>query len=567
MTRRWWVKSRFVAVVTAFSLVCALGSVASAADSPKVTGPGTGPQPKGLGLGSAAALAQKTCTPNGHTSFNIVGGGPFCVSPWPKGKDNGGATAPGVTATEVKIVAYIPNDQMLAGGTGAAGPKNQATGADAKIPDTIADYVKLYDFAQAQLGTYQLWGRKPNIEVVTASGADETAQRADALEVINRKPFMVVDMTATGTGGAPVFSSTVASRKILVSSASTTAKIAASQSPYRWNYGADNDANTPLTAAFVARSLSGKKAQWAGDKSLASKTRSFGLVYPTTTGFDLAGFESLVKQNGGSPMVQKLGFDPTNVAQVGDQAPTLITKLKSSGVTSVILFADNALLTPLTKAATDQEYSPEWIFTGYGYQDFDGFARTFDQDQMKHTFGLSVLSPYVADAPAYLDLFTWYWGKTQGNTWSITNGLFNAVYTYIQYAGPTLTVQNVKKGLFSVPATGGAATGTIAGQTGYGKTVGLPFDEYALFGTDRALAWWNGDITASTQAVNIVGKGAFMYMDGGKRLGYADFSKSEPKFFAPAGAVAEAAIAAQFPGGVISPASPCASCPSSTGTA
>ena len=232
------------------------------------------------------------------------------MSPWPKGKNNGGATAPGVTATEVKIVAYIPNDQMLAGGTGAAGPKNQATGAAAKIPDTIADYVKLYDFAQAQLGTYQLWGRKPNIEIVTASGADETAQRADALEVINRKPFMVVDMTATGTGGAPVFSSTVASRKILVSSASTTAKIAAAQSPYRWNYGADNDANTPLTAAFVARSLSGKKAQWAGDKTLASKTRSFGLVYPTTTGFDLAGFEALVKQNGGSAMVRETRLRP-----------------------------------------------------------------------------------------------------------------------------------------------------------------------------------------------------------------------------------------------------------------
>ena len=197
-------------------------------------------------------------------------------------------------------------------------------------------------------------------------------------------------------------------------------------------------------------------------------------------------------------MAEKLGFDPTNVAQVGDQAPTLITKLKSSGVTSVVLFADNALITPLTKAATDQEYSPEWIFTGYGYQDFDGFARTFDQDQMRHAFGLSVLSPYTADAPPYLDLFTWYWGKTQGNTWSITNGLFNAVYTYIQYAGPTLTAANVKKGLFSVPASGGAATGTIAGQTGYGKTVGLPFDEYALFGTDRALVWWNADITASS---------------------------------------------------------------------
>ena len=77
---------------------------------------GTGPQPKGLGLGSAAALAQKSCTQNGRTSFNIVGGGPFCVNPWPDGKDNGGATAPGVTATEVKVVAYIPNEPDARGG-------------------------------------------------------------------------------------------------------------------------------------------------------------------------------------------------------------------------------------------------------------------------------------------------------------------------------------------------------------------------------------------------------------------------------------------------------------------
>ena len=205
-------------------------------------------------------------------------------------------------------------------------------------------------------------------------------------------------------------------------------------------------------------------------------------MYPTTTGFDLAGFEALVKQNGGSAMAEKLGFDPTNVAQVGDQAPTLITKLKSSGVTSVVLFADNALVTPLTKAATDQEYSPEWIFTGYGYQDFDGFARTFDQDQMRHAFGLSVLSPYVASTPPYLDLFTWYWGETQGNTWSITNGLFNAVYTYIQYAGPTLTAQNVKKNSSPYRLSGGAATERSPSNR-VRQDLHLPFNEYSLFGT------------------------------------------------------------------------------------
>ena len=558
--------SRFAAVAVVVVLICALGTplAASATTAPKVTGPGTGPQPKSQGLGSAAALAQKTCTANGHTSFNVVGGGPFCVNPWPAGTSNGGATAPGVTATEVKVVVYVPNEQMIAAQSGSSPPKNQATGETAKIPDTITDFQKIYDYAQAQFGTYQTWGRTPKIEIVTASGPDETAQRADALEVINRKPFIVVDTTGTATGGAPVFSSTVAARKIVVSSSSTSAEIGAQQSPYRWNYGADNDAGTPLTAAFVGRSLSGRKAQWAGDKGLASKTRSFGVVYPTS-GFDLAEFQRLLKQNGGPTITQAVGYDPADPA-AADQTPTLITKLKASGVTSLVLFADNALLAPLTKAATAQEYSPEWIFTGYAYQDFDGFARGYDQDQMRHAFGLSVLFPYTKDAPPYLDLFTWYWGKTQGNSWSIASGVFRFVYDSMQYAGPTLTAQNVKKGLFSVPALGGAASGSIAFQFGYGKTVGLPYDSYALLGSDRALAWWNPDVTASSQAVNIVGKGVFMYMDNGTRLDYKGFTKAQPKFFDEKGAVSEAPIGALFPTGVVSPGSPCTECPSNGGT-
>ena len=151
--------------------------------------------------------------------------------------------------------------------------------------------------------------------------------------------------------------------------------------------------------------------------------------------------------------------------------------------------------------------------------------------------------------PDYLDVFNWYWGTARGTRFSITGGMFNFVYTTMRSAGPTLTAENLKKGLFSAPAVGGATSGTIAGQQGFGKTVGLPYDSYALLGSDRALAYWNPDVTASTQAVNIVGKGVFMYMDGGKRLGYKDFSKSEPKFFNPDGAVAEAPIGALFPVG------------------
>ena len=160
--------------------------------------------------------------------------------------------------------------------------------------------------------------------------------------------------------------------------------------------------------------------------------------------------------------------------------PTLITKLKAAGVTSVVPFVNNTLMGPLLKAATAQEFSPEWVFTGYSYQDFDAFARGYDQEQMKHAFGLSVLFPSISGLPDYLDVYNWYWGKNQGNFWGIASGLFNSTYTAIQYAGPTLTAENVKKGFFSVPATGGATTGTVAFQSGYGKTVGMPYDEYSL---------------------------------------------------------------------------------------
>ena len=106
----------------------------------------------------------------------------------------------------------------------------------------------------------ELWGRKPVYDIVTASGADETAQRADAVSVIAKKPFMVFDLISNSTG-APVFSSLVADKKIVVWSAATDAENGASQAPYRWNYAADPSSTPAVTAAFVGRTLTGKPAK------------------------------------------------------------------------------------------------------------------------------------------------------------------------------------------------------------------------------------------------------------------------------------------------------------------
>lgn len=527
---------------------------------------GVGPQPKGLGLGSKAALANETCAPNGRTSFVYEGAGVFCVNPWPEGKDNGGATAKGVTATDVKIVFYVPNAEMLKAAASAGGraPTNQGTGEPATYEQVVTDFDKVYQYAIEHSGTYQTWGRKPVYEFVTATGPDEASQRADALEVVDKKPFMVVD-AANAVSGSPVFAATLASKKIIMVSPSTNLENATKQRPYRYVAGQDPDAAAYLTASFLGTTLSGKKAQFAGDSAMTSETRSFGVVSPTT-GFDLDAFKQLLKKNRASALVSEVQYDSSDTAKYEEAAPTLVTKLKSAGATSVVLFADPPMLTALMAAATKQEYEPEWIITGYLFQDFDGFARSNDQAQMAHAFGIGILPPSYEGSASSTGIFQWYWGEDQGNFDQATQGAFSVIYAALQYAGPTLTAKNVEKGLYSVPAVAGASDGTTNFQSGFGKTVGLPYSEFALLGTDRNLAWWNPDISGGANAYPILtGKGKFMYLNDAKRYGYGQFPK-QAKFFDESVSVSEIPRSSGFASGVVPPENPCTDCPVNGGT-
>jgi hypothetical protein len=138
------------------------------------------------------------------------------------------------------------------------------------------------------------------------------------------------------------------------------------------------------------------------------------------------------------------------------------------------------------------------------------------------------------------------------------------VYNAIQYAGPDLTPRNVRKGLFSVPATGGASDGTVSFQTGYGRTVGLPYDEYLALGTDAAMIWWNADLeTQGTNAVeNFPGTGRFMYLADGTRFSLGRFPVREPRFFDDARSVYEVPRARGFAGEPAPGRTPCTACPS-----
>ena len=535
MSKRHWSIGVAILLVTCTALV--VPAVAQTVQPPIVNAKGVGAPPKGAGMGTKAALENPKCNADaikGWGVFPLVTStsGPFCVAPAPS--NNGGATSRGVTATTIKVAVVLPNAQQFATlqAGGSRAPVNQATTQSGNL---FKDVVT--DIWPAFAHTYETWGRNVEFSFVTSSGEDEAAQRADAVAIQALKPFAVLD---TYTRGLSTLASVLAASKILVFDYGTTTKDTLDQAPYRW---AQNDPSGSAINAgeFMGKQLVKGKAQWAGDDAFKTEKRKFGVVYPK--GFDITAFTKAFAKNGGKLATPPLEF-VTNGSSFGDAtlaqaaAPGLIAKLKTAGVTSVIMFTDLATGGQMTKVATEQQYSPEWLLTAYQYQDVALLARSaYDQAQFAHAFGLSVLFP-LTTAAAAAPLSEWYWGKGRSTTEVVTTQMVGWLAAGIQYAGPTLNPSNFQKGLFAVPARGGAASDSPTTiQNGYGKTNGLTYPSYFLSGVDFAPIWWDSDTTGSSNAIDVKGKGVVWYVNDGKRYVASTWPTKTFKFFDKTGAV------------------------------
>ncbi len=101
--------------------------------------------------------------------------------------DNGGATAPGITATTVKVVLYQAqeNDPILKYIEGSIAD----TDTNKQTAETVRDWITFYQTY------YETYGRKLDLVTYTATGnvSDEVAARADATQIAETdKPFAVI---------------------------------------------------------------------------------------------------------------------------------------------------------------------------------------------------------------------------------------------------------------------------------------------------------------------------------------------------------------------------------------
>ncbi|HEX4491588.1 MAG TPA: hypothetical protein VH914_10315 [Acidimicrobiia bacterium] len=468
---------------------------------------------------------QSTCDPKtGKVAIPILQAAP-CVPAFHGA--NGGATAPGVSSTSINIVFYVakpdPQTDALTRSVGAYdSPDQQVQG--------VRDYIKIF------AATHELYGRKINLELLhgTGTATDATAARADAIKAATELHAFAVLNGPTQTNA---FADELTNRGVMCIGNCLIAQPHSFYEQHPGLFGAGPTADQPAddTLELIKKQLAGKDAVYAGDSSFQHTTRKFALLsYDTPDGqfkpiWD--SFSNSMKAQG-TPLTTHVSYF-LNLTTAQDDARTIITKLKSSGATSVIFSGDPLLPKYFTAEATKQHYFPEWIISGTVYADTDVFARGYDQTQWKHAFGIGIVGAQFPETQHDdYQLHEWYFGTPPPdlNTTGIVEGDVDVMFTGLQLAGPHLTVANFSAGLEDQPVAPESANGLRA-IFSYGNH-GLWPGGTDFGGLDNLnLIWYDPTAKGVADETGTTGTGAYRYIDSGRRFLPGHLPTDPIKFF------------------------------------
>lgn len=448
---------------------------------------------------------------------------PPCVEPF--SGTNGGATAQGVTADTITIALYQAQPDIL------EQTFFQQSGSDESLQtelETVQQYVSFFE------SHYETSGRHVKIVPVKASGApdDEDAARSDAIKV-------ATEVKAFASWGGPsqtaVYADELAARGVLCVG---DCLLAATDS-----YVKENKDHVWLTfpsieqlgehwSQFLTQELVGRPAKFAGDPELKTKKRVFGVVRfdESFAGLDQAGatfVKELRRQK--VPLGAEIPYQ-LDLSKAQENARNMIAKLKAGKVTTVIFAGDPVTPSTLTKEATAQGYFPEWVVLGAAYTDTSLFGRQYDQKQWAHAFGVSTLpTPVVPEADQLYTILVWQSGKgPSAKTFKVLVQAPLIFYTALHLAGPDLTPETFRDGLFRFPS---GPTHPTQLHLSWGNHDVWPSTDY--FGIDDAtLIWWN-PAAKGVDEVGAEGTGMWEYARGGKRYLPGQWPAGEPDVFKP----------------------------------
>lgn len=431
-------------------------------------------------------------------------------------EDNGGATSKGVTEDAIKVVVYVApeSDAALDYITSAIANDDSPQ----QVKDTYQGYADLFN------ATYQTYGRKIELQFLDGSGVsqDEVAARADAVKAAQ-------EMDAFAVWGGPVLTSAFADELaaqgvVCIGCTGGDPEFYEDRAPYLFNAAINADQVQQHLVEYVTKKLAGKPAEFAGDEALTTEDRRFGYLWIESNDSSASQAEKFEERLGEEDieLAESLSYtlDP---ARLQEQATSVIAKLKAAGVTSVVFSGDPVAPANFTQEATAQDFHPEWILGPQTLVDVTAFARTYDQEQWAHAFGPSPLTArFPSEDGAAYSLYEWFNGEPppaiDTNAVMFPNpALF---FAGIQAAGPNLTPESFRDGLFSRAPTPNAIT-----------QPSLSFGDHDLWEgpdwngvDDMTEIWWDPDATGPDE-IRKEGTGMYRYVDGGARYFPGDWTE------------------------------------------
>jgi hypothetical protein len=425
--------------------------------------------------------------------------------------DNGGVTSPGVTGESIKVVYYAPEQSnditAILGGMGVNDTAEQRV-------ETLENYLTIF----TSMG--ESYGREIELVRFAASGAanDVVASAADAADVIAMEPFAVIGGPGLDRG---TFAQEIADAGILCygCGAYLPDDMIQEMAPYVWNGPPSPDQFLGLLNAWTTAALQGadSTAAFAGG-DLAGKERKVGVIHFEQDPPIYGGTEEEQRERFGEDAVAFNEAYILDLPNMPAKAAELIAKYKAEGVTTIVFLGDPFMPGYLTSAATEQDYHPEWIFTGTALTDTNVLARTWDQEQMTRAYGISQLAaPTDQDLQEAITIYRWYYGEgampPAQSQYALVAPPVAWLVAGIHMAGPDLTPDTFARGLFRMPPRGG---GPSRPQVSYGNW-GL-FPEMDYQGIDDAVEiWWDPSIEAEDER-GTPGTGAWRRSNGAARF-------------------------------------------------
>lgn len=370
--------------------------------------------------------------------------------------DNGGATYRGVTATEITIAARLAGLPDFSAAPSDSGPAASFSIKPEEIKRTLEGLAEYFN------SRFQFYGRKLKMVFFDGKGNFNTELQGGGQEAVEADAVKAAEeIKAFGdiiAISAP-YSDALARRGLMAFGAPyMSQEWMKARRPYAWSATTDCTFIQQSVSDYVNKRLAGKPAKYAGG-DLKGKKRTTAILAPENPWYQqcVEAGEKVAREAGypnQARIAYKLDFNT-----LSNQAASIIAKLKSEKITSVICGCDPAIPIFLTSKAQEQGYFPEWIITGAGFIDLDVLGQLYQQDQWSRSLGVSFIGP-LQPLRATTGYNAFKAVRPNEEPSSLVDILYYNMYLLaigVQHAGPQLNPETFERGMYAWPGGSGPA--------------------------------------------------------------------------------------------------------------